>query len=414
MTIFRNISYLQKQRFAPRQILVPPYPGLGLVVVIPCHREPDLLMTLTQIEQADPPACPVEVIVVVNAGASASPAVQAQNAATVAALKDWTETPRRYRYFVLHFPALPDAHAGIGLARKIGMDEAVDRLEQAGNPQGIITCLHADASPDTGYLRELVAHFQAHPRTEAACVALAYETSASPDQTEGIVWHELGMRYHIQALRRAGHPQAWYPAGTAMAVRADAYQLRGGMNRRKTASDFHFLHKFTAEGTFKPCHRTTVRVSARPSDRIPFGAGKAVADWLQGDQAVRFVPPLAVYEALGAFLASGPALFEGRQVDWPPVMASFLTAQAFDQALPDMRRYGVKPASFQKRLLAWMDALRVVQYIHAAAAYFPEADLDRAARDLLLRAGRLTPDAAAHLHPAELLNLYRNWYQESD
>ncbi|MEZ4848577.1 MAG: hypothetical protein R3B93_08145 [Bacteroidia bacterium] len=50
MTIFSSLTYLQKQRFAPRQISISPPQNLELVVVIPCFDEPQLLRTLNSLE----------------------------------------------------------------------------------------------------------------------------------------------------------------------------------------------------------------------------------------------------------------------------------------------------------------------------------------------------------------------------
>ncbi|MEZ4848576.1 MAG: hypothetical protein R3B93_08140 [Bacteroidia bacterium] len=51
------------------------------------------------------------------------------NEKTIREFKAWkNENLVNFLITFLHFPDLPAKHAGVGLARKIGMDEAVDRL----------------------------------------------------------------------------------------------------------------------------------------------------------------------------------------------------------------------------------------------------------------------------------------------
>jgi glucosyl-3-phosphoglycerate synthase len=42
--------------------------------------------------------------------------------------------------------------AGVGKARRVGMDRACARLEAAGRPHGLIACTDADTEPDAGWL----------------------------------------------------------------------------------------------------------------------------------------------------------------------------------------------------------------------------------------------------------------------
>src|SRR5439155_23761617 len=69
-----------------------------------------------------------------------------------------------------------------------------------------------------------------------------------------------------------------------MAVGADSYRNQGGMNKRKAGEDFYFLHKVIPLGGFTDLTGTTVIPSARPSDRVPVGTGKAVRSFLEGQE----------------------------------------------------------------------------------------------------------------------------------
>ena len=98
MTIYRGQTYLQKHRFLPRQIKVHPPKDLGMLIVIPCHNEPDLLETLESLEKCTQPQQAVEVIVVINAGEQHSAEIHAQNQATRSEFEAWNK--------LHYFPAL--------------------------------------------------------------------------------------------------------------------------------------------------------------------------------------------------------------------------------------------------------------------------------------------------------------------
>src|ERR1044071_2107715 len=102
-----------------------------MVVVIPCFNEPDLIAALSSLWACERPSCAVEVIVVVNSSELAPADVLARNAETLRTGSQWAAEHHHplLAFHCLNFPALPGKKAGVGLARKIGMDEALARLD---------------------------------------------------------------------------------------------------------------------------------------------------------------------------------------------------------------------------------------------------------------------------------------------
>ena len=58
--------YLQQRGLFPPLIQHRPSPLLGIVVVIPCHDEDFLLLSLLSLRRCERPGCDVEVIVLIN------------------------------------------------------------------------------------------------------------------------------------------------------------------------------------------------------------------------------------------------------------------------------------------------------------------------------------------------------------
>ena len=270
--------YFRRFGFCARQIASRPDAGLGIVVVVPCCNEPDLVGSLASLRHCERPGCSVEVIVVVNASAGCRAEVRLQNQATLNIAAEWTaqHSDARFAFHTLHFPELPPKQAGVGLARKIGMDEALRRLDDIGRPDGIIAGYDADCRCAPNYLTAIERYFERTPASPGCSIYFEHplEGPMSPQVYEGVAAYELHLRYYIQALRHAGFPHAHHTLGSCMAVRADAYRKQGGMNKRKAGEDFHFLNKVIPLGGFADLTRTTVYPSPRPSDRVPFGTGK--------------------------------------------------------------------------------------------------------------------------------------------
>jgi len=289
--------YFRRFGHCDRQIPSPPERDLGIVVVIPCFNEPDLVGALESLRLCERPEYSVEVIVVVNSPAGCGEAMRRQNEATLKIAAPWIARHQnpRLAFYLLHFPELPPKQAGVGLARKIGMDEALRRFADVGRA-GIIAGFDADCRCEGNYLTALERHFQKHPDTPACSIYFEHPLDGplSPQNYEAVAAYELHLRYYVQALRAAGFPHAHHTLGSCMAVRADVYGKQGGMNKRKAGEDFYFLHKIIALGGFVDLTATTVLPSPRPSERVPFGTGKAVRDILSGH-------PIQTY-SLEAFL----------------------------------------------------------------------------------------------------------------
>ncbi len=403
MTIYSSLSYLDKQRFIPRQIRESPPSGMKQVIVIPCFAEKDLLQTLNSLEACEMPGTPVEVLIVLNHGIQHGEHIREANRATRQQFQAWNRD-RNLTYHMIEATDLPKKHAGVGLARKIGMDEAVDRLQQAGEPNGLIINLDADSRVDENYLVELSALIGDKPH-DAWSIYFEHPLEGvdfSVDVYDGIVLYELFLRYYIEGLRFAGYPMAYHTIGSSMVVRSKAYQAQGGMSRRKAGEDFYFLHKFSQLGKLGECNRTRVIPSPRPSQKVPFGTGKAIQDYLdRGDGSWPVYPPDVFIQARELVEA-----VPGFQHQWPGLpdqVERYLREEGLPERLPDIRHHATSSETFQARLFAWLDPLKVLRLIHFLRdEQAGETDLVSAG----LQLGKMCGEWVSE-HPRNLLFWYR-------
>tara|TARA_B110000459_G_scaffold204010_1_gene263379 strand:+ start:4236 stop:5459 length:1224 start_codon:yes stop_codon:yes gene_type:complete len=376
-------------RYSVREELITEIPqsDLGIVVVIPCCNEPDLTASLQSLYACDEPLCTVEVIVVINASERAEEAVLVQNNKSLIAAEAWKK--EHLNKVTFHFIAeneLPKKHAGVGLARKIGMDEAVRRFEAVNNYQGIIACFDADAHCETNYLVELENHFKQNPKSPACSIHFEHPitgTDFSEAIYNGITQYELHLRYYKNGLAYANLPYAYHTIGSSMAVRSAVYQKQNGMNKRKAGEDFYFLQKLIPLGNFTELKATKIIPSPRVSDRVPFGTGKAMQGWLDADQKELMSYNPKSFMDLKEFASIVPNLFIGEN-KIPESIHDFLSTINFEANLTKIRKNSTSEKHFEEVFYKWFNAFKVLKYMHFARDnYFPDVLVFDGANGLL-------------------------------
>src|SRR5262245_19055885 len=113
-------------------LLPAPQRHLSLIVVIPCYNEPDLLSTLESLWACRRPTVTAEIIVVINGSDESNKEVIGENRRTCREMLEWAEhhIDAQLTFHLLYYPKLPRKEAGVGLARKLGMDLAQLRFSQ--------------------------------------------------------------------------------------------------------------------------------------------------------------------------------------------------------------------------------------------------------------------------------------------
>lgn len=407
-------AYLAKHDFRPL-ITGPPHPQLNLCIVIPSFNEPDLISTLEAIYHCTRPANAIEVIVVINAPLNIGEIIVENNKVTLQKATVWISEhlDPKLRFHLIYSPNLPEKTAGVGYARKIGMDEAVFRLHQVNNNAGIIASMDADALCDVNYLVETEQHFQKFTKTPGASIYFEHPIEGNnfkPDIYKGITLYELHLRYINQAFRYAGHPHAFHTVGSSFAVRMKAYVKQGGMNKRQAGEDFYFLQKIIALGNYTEINSTRIIPSPRTSDRVPFGTGpviqrflcdhifqtysmeafsdvKMMIDQLNNLYDVNKDATLQIMNSLSnplrEFLQTNNFLFE-----WESVTANSASLQAF-----------------RNRFFRWFNTFKVIKYLNFTAdKYYEKSAVVGEAQKLLIKLGLSIPSE----NSVDLLKYYRN------
>lgn len=358
-----------------------PAQNLNLIVTIPAFAEPDAYFAINSLFEAQLPKCGVEVILLFNQPDNASNELNQQNLFSIQKVEELLNSKNLpFPVHVLKIFNLPKKHAGVGLARKIIMDEAVRRFELINNKNGIIVCFDADSEVSSNYFIEIENYFLQNPKIEAAgiCFAHPFEKLANiSPQRKAIVQYELHLRYYIQALKFAKHPHAFHTIGSSMAVKSITYQKVGGMNKRKAGEDFYFLQKIIPRGYFGEINKTSVFPSPRSSFRVPFGTGKAVGDFLQEEKHSFNSYDFETFKYLKLFFKDVEQFFyleidEIQKIieEKNPMMFEFLINQNGFDGLQEVKRNTATLTNFFHRFFGWFNAFMCLKFVHFAENYF--------------------------------------------
>jgi len=354
-------------RYAWKDSLFPDYtpdPDLEMVVVIPCYNEPEIEKALLSLNNCLRP-CNLLVLVVINESTEEDSKAQSQNIKTFQTIEN-LKPKLDFEILVTH-QKLPPKKAGVGLARKIGMDEAVRFFEKLES-DGIMVCYDADCTCESNYLAAIFNFYQ-DGKKEAGIVFYEHDLTHN---AEAIIQYEIYLRYHVNTLRYAGFPHAYQTLGSCITVKSKRYQKEGGMNTRKAGEDFYFLHKVIPNGKFGEINGTTIHPSARISDRVPFGTGHAINKYLHSEVENMLTYNPKIFEELRAFIGQTELLYNQKAPSISPCIKQFLDENDFAHFYSEMLRQSTDLSAFKKRFFAWMDGFRVLKFVHFAREHFYE------------------------------------------
>ncbi len=342
-------------------------------VVIPSLAEGDRLFATLQSLATNPPQWTARflVVIVVNHGEQASTADQQQNGIDLARLADLAERTELCLAWIDAASSgceVPARQAGVGFARKLGMDLALSRLSWTEDP--LLVCLDADTLVETGYLQTIVTHFH-QSALGAAVLPFRHQSGSDSAQQAAIDRYELFLRSYVYGLRLAGSPYAFNSVGSAIACRAAAYVRCGGMNCRKAGEDFYFLQKLAKTDGVDLLSGTTVFPEPRVSERVPFGTGRSMARLLDGDaQAVLFYP-VKVFQILADWLCTveqdlsgdaGELLMRAEGIS--VVLVNYLEQADWRTVWPRLQSTHKTEARRLKAFHIWFDGFRTMRLIH--------------------------------------------------
>ncbi|KAF0221157.1 MAG: hypothetical protein FD174_655 [Geobacteraceae bacterium] len=383
----------------PWQISGPAEGGFAGAVVIPALAEGDNLFA-TLCSLARNPADLLTrflVLVVVNHRTDAPPEDKADNYGALTRLATGEPALRPLKLAWVDAASqdleLPVKGGGVGMARKIGLDLALTRLDHE-NADPLLISLDADTLVEPSYLPAISNHF--HSTTAGGAVLhFRHQEGCSGRQQQAIERYELFLRSYVLGLELAGSPYAFHTVGSAMGCRASAYARMGGMNGRTAGEDFYFLQQLHRTTGVKQVGGTVVHPSARASHRVPFGTGRSVSRLLALEEgAVLFYRP-ECFRLLKEWLdlvRSHPAgngeELRAKAACISSHLGTYLDNVRFEAVWEKLRKNHRDWASLSIAFHCWFDGLKTMKLIHhLSAAPLPRCGPEEALPGLLEWAG---------------------------
>lgn len=368
--------------------------NLKVCVCIPCYNEHDVESTVNSLLDCRAIEGEVLIMILINDSAIDSEVIKSQNNKTYQdciALRNIGRN-REVAIHPIHISQISPKKAGVGYARRLVMDEACRRFMAIGKDRGIIACLDADTTISENYLIELVKFFETHESLTACSIAFEHELDIENTSIRSAICdYESHLRYFINMQRSIGLPFAYQTVGSAMAVTAKSYRFQGGMNTRKAGEDFYFLHKFIKNELAGELNGACVFPSARVSDRVPFGTGKAVGDIMNSGLSYQTYNVESFVE-IGRLVYMIPDIYNqsyGSEVDFSKLsrpLNDYLHKELVAKKIEEIKSNTTSYNSFRKRFFQWFDAFKLMKCLHYLRDNgFPNIEISNAMESLFTR-----------------------------
>jgi hypothetical protein len=293
---------------------------------------------------------------------------------------------------------LPQKYAGVGLARKIGMDLALRILDYNSPYKKILVCLDADCTVENNYITEIANNFNKR-NLFAAVVNYAHRTEGYNKELNAIICYEIFLRYYELGLKFANSPFAYPAIGSTIVCDYQSYIKSEGMNKRKAGEDFYFLEKLTKNYPIKRIDTTTVFPSSRGSWRVPFGTGQRVNRFLSGIQNEYLLYDPKCFQILKAWLkifnnndqySCNSLLKSAKGIDVS--LYSFLINQRFEVDWQRILGNSKTIEQIQRQKIRWFDGFRTLKLIHYLRNYgYPMINMFAALDSLLAEFENIVP-----------------------
>ena len=385
--------------------MLQPYPWVtygqqyDLIVIIPASDEPDILSTIASINDSVHDK-DYAVIILINESEQCSVDQHKLNKRSYDLIAQYDPEQSHLHLFVYYVTGIESKKAGVGLARRLAMDQAVFMTVDKETP---IVNLDADCTVNQDYLSAIHQYAHDHPKVEL--MNIHYE---HPHDHESIIQYELHLRYFIEVQRLLRLPYAYHTVGSSFAVRAGAYVQVGRMNLRKAGEDFYFIHKFTKKGTLGECPAAVVTPSSRSSDRVPFGTGRAMIQ-MEGQEDYHSYNIQSFIE-LQPFLSRVSTLYKSDEESLgqvlkllPSAAQDYFLSVNFVETMHKLSKNAKSVVTFEKAFYQWFDAFKLMKYLHFMRdhGYEDQPVLDEANKLL-----KLLQQECPHTS-GDLLNHYR-------
>lgn len=372
-----------------REILLPILP---LYVVIPVYAEDALQETLKSINDTDPISTRICIILVINCKADDTDLIKKIVSENLRDALEYNFQNTGIQKVVVDARNLDSKNAGVGLARKIGMDAVVLALQGSDSNPWLI-CLDSDCTISKKYFQEIESKL-CGSTSQVAVFGFSHQPKLIDSQIlkSGILQYELFLEYYRLGLKTAGFPFFYHTVGSSMACTAFAYAKSGGMNQRKAGEDFYFLHKLFPNYLTTEITEAIVFPSPRISNRVPFGTGRFQLKWQEAAKEKWETYNPEIFQLLNVYLKKSIeylkeesdskiefldfSAMHSHAEKWLIESESLNKIQAAKTSSPDFK-------TREKAFFQFFDGFKALKFVHFFQPHFEDIEVEKAISILL-------------------------------
>ena len=262
--------------------------------------------------------------------------------------------------------ALPLKHAGVGLARKIGMDLTLPYLV---SPQSLIFCTDADTKVSSDYLSKIKQYFKADDAS-AAVIGFSHLESQNSAINKSIRDYEKYLKTTAEKMQEAGSPYGYIAMGSTMVCTAEAYCAVGGMPRKKATEDFYFLQELAKYCGVHNIPEILVFPSPRPISRVYLGTGYRMEQMQKGFDITNLYYSDDAYRYLSKWLQLGGHAWENSLNDLlkdiksiHPNLIGFLKIEGIETIWSKIQNNAPSELHFKEQFHRWFDGLKTIRLL---------------------------------------------------
>lgn len=381
--------YLKKFSFYKPLIKEKNLRGADLIVTIPVYREEEknILRLLESLLKAYKKEFKIEIIFLINEPENEKKEIVERHEKIIKKLKELKKEieTENLRIYSIYLKDIPLKKFGIGYARKVLCDEAIWRLKGFNNSKGVISCLDADCTVKENYFEEIIKIFK-ETKTEFSHIYFEHPYHNIEDEKlkKGIVYYELFLRFYKNSLLFSDYPYVSYTIGSCLVFRAETYARFGGFKaKRKAGEDFYFVQKILPNVRFTEITETKIFPSARISERVPFGTGKALKDFIEDKEKFYYTIPFEPFrdlKHLKNFIKGEIGLKE-----LPLSLREFFLKEKGIKKIMEIERKTFNRKSYVKNFYLWFNLLKVWRYLRFCVneKIYKKGKIDESVRELL-------------------------------
>ena len=255
---------------------------------------------------------------------------------------------------------------GVGLARKIGADVALELIAAGRVRHPFFAMTDADTYLPDDYFRRII---ELEPECSAAMFPFWHEPRGERHVDRATALYELSLRYLQRGLQWANSPYAFHAVGSTMAVHALSYAQVRGVPSRQAAEDFYLLGKLSKLRPLARLRGAPVRIRSRVSKRVPFGTGAETAKLARGDDLELYHPDCfaAVRDVTQVLQRSSERPYVSGQELLTQMSArvkGFLESQGAPRTWQKLSDQAPTPLARLRHFHNWFDGFRTLKLIH--------------------------------------------------